>query len=370
MAACEAALDLASDYEDVLLDYDEACDEVVELQAELRAEKIEVQKLQVRLKAAYSGSAQSASSTSRSPPSLPAVGFVVEEQKAAELRRLFLWLAEHADLESSHELDVGFEVPIGGRTVHLQRVVQWRLPGAPGGQLLVTAPIAHKEPLGHLLATTRARGEVSADAILHFLAGWDLIAGELTTAAHVRPEPSVLLSERTSTQGILVASWPTREALQVFHTICPHAPRLGERVQVNYEGTWYTGQLQAVDGNGLASVRCDADEPGVLTVTPLSHVRRLGSQEAAFAGDGIAVVPTTAEEALCSSPLSAAATRVASPSSPTPEASEASVSEASSTLSSAISPADQLPEVWKEVQATTGCTQWARSHRRTRSSAL
>jgi len=368
MAACEAALYPASDYEDVLLDYDEACDEVVELQAELRAEKIEVQKLLVRLKAAYSGSAQSASSTSRSPPSLPAVGFVVEEQKAEELRRLFQWLAEHADLENPHELDVGFEVPIGGRTVHLQRVVQWRLPSAPGGKLLVTAPIEHKEPLGHLLATTRASGEVSSDAILHFLAGWDLIAGELTTAAHERAEPSVLLSERTSTQGILVANWPTREALQVFSTLCPHAPRLGERVQVDYEGTWYTGQLQAVDANGLASVRCDADEPGVLTVTPLSHVRRLGSQEA-FGSDGISTV-TTAEEARCSSPLSAASTRVAGPSSPSSEAMQASASETCSTLSSAMSPADQLPELWTEVQATTGCAQWARSHRRTRSSAL
>ena len=27
---------------------------------------------------------------------------------------------------------------------------------------------------------------------MHFLAGWDLIAGELTTAAHPVPEPSVL----------------------------------------------------------------------------------------------------------------------------------------------------------------------------------
>lgn len=370
MAACEAALYPESDYEDALLDYDEACDEVVELQSELRAEKIEVQKLLVRLKAAYKGSAQSASSTSRSPSSMPAVGFVVEEQKAEEFRRLFLWLAEHADLENPQELDVGFEVPIGGRTVHLQKVVQWPLPSAPGGKLLVTAPIEHKEPLGHLLATTRASREVSSDAILHFLAGWDLIAGELTTAAHVRAVPSVLLSERTSTQGILVANWPTREALRVFNTLCPHAPRLGERVQVNYEGTWYTGQLQAVDANGLASVRCDADAPGVLTVTPLSHVCRLGSREA-FGSDSIAAV-ATADAAMCSSPLSGASTRVASPSSPASEAMEASVSSTSSSVSPAISPADKPPEMWTEVQATTttGCTQWARVHRRTRSSAL
>jgi len=285
----------ASDEEALQLDYDEACDEVVELQSELRAEKIEVQQLLMRLKAAPSKSASSRGAT----PSLPGRIGVIEEHRAEELRRIFLWLARHADLSNPAVLNVGFEVPIAGRKVHLQRVVQWPLPSAPGGKLKLTAPIEHKEPLGNLLASTRRSGMVDPEAILHFLGTWDLLAGELTTAAHLHPEPSVLLSQRTSSQGILIATWPSREALQDFHSKCPMAPRLGERVEVDYEGTWYMGVLHSVDAHGLASVRCDVDAPGVLTVTPLSCIRRSSARETCT------TVPSasTAAAAECGTPL-------------------------------------------------------------------
>eukprot|EP00439_Symbiodinium_sp_Y106_P018987 s3674_g2.t1 len=246
--------------EDLQLEYDEACDEVIDLLAELRAATLEVQQLSLRLKACR---------RTKTPFStLPAA----EDPKGArDLRQLFEWLAETVDLSHPPEtLDVGFEVPIGGRSVHLHRVVQWPLATriAPGG-LKLTAPIQHQEALGQLLASTRA---VDSDALMHFLAGWDLIAGELTTAAHPVPEPSVLLAHRTSTQGILVATWPSKEALQVY--AAPIVPQPGERVEVEYEGQCYVGILYGVD-NGMASVRCDADPPGVMTVAPLSHVRRL-----------------------------------------------------------------------------------------------
>mmetsp|Transcript_131081 Transcript_131081/g.184820 ORF Transcript_131081/g.184820 Transcript_131081/m.184820 type:complete len:294 (+) Transcript_131081:36-917(+) len=257
--ACEVLFDS----EDLQLEYDEACDEVIDLLAELRAATLEVQQLSLRLKACR---------RTKTPFStLPAA----EEPKGArDLRQLFEWLAETVDLSHPPEtLDVGFEVPIGGRSVHLHRVVQWPLATriAPGG-LKLTAPIQHQEALGQLLASTRAVGKVDSDALMHFLAGWDLIAGELTTAAHPVPEPSVLLAHRTSTQGILVATWPSKEALQVY--AAPIVPQPGERVEVEYEGQCYVGILYGVD-NGMASVRCDADPPGVMTVAPLSHVRRL-----------------------------------------------------------------------------------------------
>eukprot|EP00933_Yihiella_yeosuensis_P034405 TRINITY_DN27900_c0_g1_i1.p1 TRINITY_DN27900_c0_g1~~TRINITY_DN27900_c0_g1_i1.p1 ORF type:complete len:375 (-),score=89.34 TRINITY_DN27900_c0_g1_i1:235-1359(-) len=291
MAACEVAYDYASDDEDLQLDYDEACDEVVELQRELKAEQIEVQQLLMRLKTACraggdpSASSQPAAMPTAAAAAAPAATINAEEQRAEELRRLFLWLAENAELETPHILDVGFEVPIVGRTVHLQRVIQWRISNAPR-KLLLTAPIEHKDALGNLLASTRATKVVDQDAILHFLSGWDLVAGELTTAAHARPEPSVLLSHRTSTQGILVATWPTAEALQVFRSNCPAglvqsaAPNLGDRVEVAYEGSWYTGVLHHVDQNGMASVRCDVDSPEVLTLAPIASVRRVSTSSA------------------------------------------------------------------------------------------
>lgn len=303
--------DLASDDEDTLqFDFEDLCNEVVELQNELRAERIEVQQLLTRLKAA----GNQPSAASESPLLMP--GMRVEafsEQRAEELRRLFSWLAEHADLEHPQILDVGFEVPILGRAVHLQRVVQWSLHTAPGGKLLLTAPIEHQEPLGNLLASTRAMKVVDPHAVLHFLAGWDLVAGELTTAVHSRPEPSVLLSHRASTQGILVATWPTPEALQIFHLQCSvgsAGPRIGDRVEVNYEGTWYTGELQAIDAKGVASVKCDVDAPGVLTVAPLSRVRRLTTASAAtVTTSAVASVVDTAQDAV-EAPLSSSSLRM------------------------------------------------------------
>lgn len=202
------------------------------------------------------------------------------EERAEELRRLITFLAEHADLQNAQILHVGFEVPIGGRKVHLQQVVQWTLPSVAGGRLRITAPIEHQVPFSNLLATTRASGEVASYAINGFVSAWDLVAGELTTAAHANPEPSVLLAHRGSTQGILVAAWPTKEALEAFHALCSGPTgdvplRLGDRVEVEFEGVWYAGVLHGVDATGKASVRCDVDGPGVITVTPLCNLRRL-----------------------------------------------------------------------------------------------
>lgn len=255
-----------------LLEYEELCNEVLELQAELRAGKIEVQQLRLRL---FSASKSSASGASAVAPA-PALPAVLEEPRAQELQRLFKWLAGTVDLSESEIFDVGFEVPIGGRRVHLHRVVQWPLSVAG---LHLTAPLEHREPLGNLLASTRSTGKVDTAALLHFLAGWDLIAGEF--AASGVAEPSVLLSHRDSTQGILVAAWPTREALQVSRA-CSSSLRLGERVEVEYDGQMYPGVLHAVDAHGMASIRCDVDPPGVMTVTPLSRVHRIvGCQDVA-----------------------------------------------------------------------------------------
>mmetsp|Transcript_6478 Transcript_6478/g.14877 ORF Transcript_6478/g.14877 Transcript_6478/m.14877 type:complete len:299 (-) Transcript_6478:122-1018(-) len=270
--------------EELQIEYEEVCNEVVELMADLRASSLEVQQLNMRLKACRSTAV-------KAPFALPATQS--EEPRAQELRQLFSWLAETVDLSSPSILDVGFEVPIGGRTVHLHRVVQWPLNAASG--LKLTAPVQHQEALGNLLASTRSTGKVDSDALQHFLCGWDLIAGELTTAAHQVPEPSVLLSHRMSTQGILIATWPTKEALQVVYA-APIVPQLGERVEVEFEGQSYIGVLYGVDSNGMASVRCDADPPGVMTVAPLSHVRRCGA-ELLSSQEAVTVAPPVVDSA-------------------------------------------------------------------------
>lgn len=244
---------------------DEMSNEVSELQAELRAQRLEVQQLMMRLKA-VNGCRGASTSESISKTLLPST----EDLRSQELRGFFQWLAHAVDLSDLQIFEVDFQGPIGGRLVQFHTVAQWPLESIAG--LHLTAPLEHREALETLLLSTRNTGKVDTCAMLHFLS-WDLIPCHF--AAHGAPEPSVLLSQRTSEQGILIASWPTQEDLQLSHS-CSFSLQLGERVELEYEGQIYRGTLSAVDFSHLmASVRCDADPPGVMTVTPLSQVRRV-----------------------------------------------------------------------------------------------
>lgn len=46
----------------------------------------------------------------------------------------------------------------------------------------------------------------------------------------------------------------------------------GDRVDVEYYGEWFRGVLQHIDGE-IAHVRCDQDEPSVVTLAPISSIR-------------------------------------------------------------------------------------------------
>mmetsp|Transcript_50333 Transcript_50333/g.157574 ORF Transcript_50333/g.157574 Transcript_50333/m.157574 type:complete len:317 (+) Transcript_50333:1-951(+) len=270
------ALEEAIDEEELAFEYDELCNEVVELTSELRASALEAQQMRMRLKAAL----QKMGGDARlGPAMLPGTSAVqVQDQRLEDMNSLLRWLAEHVDLGRREILDVGFEVPIGGRTVQLLRIVQWPLASAFGGQLRLSAPIEHHEGLARVLEAAKAHGSVAPEVLRAFTAEWDLVAGELLAATQVTSEPSVLLAHRRSPQGILVARWPTREALEAFHALHSagvEVPRVGDRVEVEYEGRWYAGILHTVDSAGKAGVKCDVDAPGVLTVTPLHRLRRI-----------------------------------------------------------------------------------------------
>lgn len=138
-----------------------------------------------------------------------------------------------------------------------------------------------------------------------------MISAEVVPASGTRAGPAIFLVHRRTSQAIVVASWPAvaadsgaappgEKALldldSHFAPItgaagaspppCPPVapPRpppqcalaIGDRVEVEYQGHWFTGVLQDVDG-GEASVRCDVDSPGVLTVAPLTSVRPIAS---------------------------------------------------------------------------------------------
>eukprot|EP00971_Amphidinium_carterae_P267439 5304822-Amphidinium_carterae.1 len=50
--------------------------------------------------------------------------------------------------------------------------------------------------------------------------------------------------------------------------------KIGDRVEVPYEGEWYAGQVVSVDAaSGLAGVQCDADAAGLITQAPFPSLR-------------------------------------------------------------------------------------------------
>jgi len=262
------------DVEELQDDYNDKINEIAELRGELKAANMDVQKLRLRLQGAVnSGRVQKA-------VPLPNARSEAIDQKAEEIRTMFCWLAEHVDLTRSKFLDVGFKVPVGGRGVHLERVAQWPLASEAGHNLLFSVPANRATEVEVLIAAIRTVGAMDDESLQRLTASWEVVLGELATSVigGIQAEPAVLIAQRDGPQGMLVASWPTREALDAFeklHEAQGGAPRLGERVEVEYHGQWFTGVLHQV-GPTKAAVRCDVDAPGVLTVARLSQVRKLG----------------------------------------------------------------------------------------------
>jgi len=208
--------------EDLHVDFEEACNDVADLGNELRASKIEVQRLEVVLRTALR--AQASPMRAAAASCLPAVVDPVdpsEERRVDELRAAIVWLAEHVDLDQTEALDVGFAVPVGGRTVLLQHVVQWPLPTAPGGRLRLSVPAQDEELFTKLLSSVQQQKAVGEEALRELADMWDVVPGELSVGANGEAEPSLLLARRgdVSGGGALVATWPSREAIEAFHLL-------------------------------------------------------------------------------------------------------------------------------------------------------
>lgn len=275
--------------EEGLLDYEEACDEVAELEGELRAAKIEVQQLSIVAQTALRS--QASPMRSAAFPKMPKLETLSpqEERRLQELQESLVWIAEHADLSRPEVLDVGFAVPIGGRTVHLQRIVQWSLPSAPSGRLRFSVPVGHQELFTDLLSTTQAKKAVDPVALREFAGAWDAVPGELSIGVGGTAEPSLLLAHRSTSQGALVATWPSREALEAFHAtraISSAVPMVGDRIEVDIQGERCVGTLLAVDANGRGTIRCDKDAPGVVALASVACLRCLAPVESEVAEQG------------------------------------------------------------------------------------
>eukprot|EP00929_Paragymnodinium_shiwhaense_P094199 TRINITY_DN54633_c0_g1_i1.p1 TRINITY_DN54633_c0_g1~~TRINITY_DN54633_c0_g1_i1.p1 ORF type:complete len:432 (+),score=99.75 TRINITY_DN54633_c0_g1_i1:88-1383(+) len=287
------------DEEELRLDLDDKINEVTELQQELREKQLGIQQMKLRLKAVEATAARTpagrradgSSGPSQGPqrpialptaqhsaPQAPASPLPAEDPRASEMRSLFQWIAEHIDLVHGEKLYVNQDVSVQGHTATLRTMVQWPLLCNSAEQLYFSVPIEHERPLMEVLDILKQKRPITIDFML--LANhWAILPGAIAVDLHAQALPAVLLAYRGSNDAAVVGSWPTAGALEGFRAY--HAtdgdklPTVGDRVSVEYEGVWYPGVLQSMDSTGRASVNCDADPTGTLTIAPAHRLRKM-----------------------------------------------------------------------------------------------
>jgi len=253
--------------------------EVEKLKAEVEEVRLHSQQLRLQLQAV-------GVDASLVPQRIQA-GSGTMDMQHYELRSLFEWLVETVNLEQQVVFECGNgegEVQVGGRRVLLHRMATWQL----SGSLKLSVPLELQAEISGVLLQARRRGRVDEE-LENLYSTWELLGAEVVSATSVSaPEPAIFLIHRQTGQALIVAKWPAVEFRQsaAFDprrhfrkrmsgtTHSPDTPSCGDRVEVEYEGSWFTGTLQSVEAGDVANVKCDVDPPGVVTVAPLSSVRR------------------------------------------------------------------------------------------------
>jgi len=169
----------------------------------------------------------------------------------------------------------------------------WQLCRGQEG-LKLSVPVELQAEIGWMLSEGRSHGCILEAQVDRLARSWELVGAEVVSAAVGCPEPAIFLVHKESAQAIVVAKWPSVEfssggsvplfdPSRHFAQYFPIQPNStctelrtdmssGDRVEVEYDGRWFSGVLQWVDGD-IANVKCDVDLPGVITVAPLTSVR-------------------------------------------------------------------------------------------------
>eukprot|EP00930_Biecheleria_cincta_P023901 TRINITY_DN17186_c0_g1_i1.p1 TRINITY_DN17186_c0_g1~~TRINITY_DN17186_c0_g1_i1.p1 ORF type:complete len:377 (-),score=77.41 TRINITY_DN17186_c0_g1_i1:156-1229(-) len=274
----------------------------------LQVEQMRLEAQQVRLQLQVSG----VEDPSLVPNKIQAGNGAADAQHY-ELRSLFQWLVDSVDLSHQVVFECGSgegEVHVGGRRVLLQRMATWQLSTG----LKLSVPLELQAEIAGMLTEARQKGRL-ADSQLHRLAStWELVGAEVV-AAPGTPEPAIFLVHRQTSQAVVVAQWPSVDFVRATAAVQPFDPQrhfgrlaetssiagvvspppsvaagqqgpwqlpnsgsqsivsMGDKVEVEFEGQWFAGTLQSVEGH-LANVKCDVDPGDVITLAPLSSIRR------------------------------------------------------------------------------------------------
>jgi len=239
-------------------------------------------------------------------------GKTIKELKAC-LLELVTWLSQRVDISSATVFNVPGEINVKNHCLQMGRMVGWPLT-ACGGQRL-SVPIDLREAVVQILASAKGRDRHSgaSEALAEQLAErFEMVRADLRTGESSWAS-AILLIDTDMKRPIVIACWPPRLALGsdesksgdnankaigfdpkshfsrplqrfVFESGksteaapdgTPNVRRrveVGNRVEAFYSGQWHTGELKSVNG-AMASVQCDVDDEGVLTVVPVFRVR-------------------------------------------------------------------------------------------------
>mmetsp|Transcript_52796 Transcript_52796/g.98884 ORF Transcript_52796/g.98884 Transcript_52796/m.98884 type:complete len:305 (-) Transcript_52796:121-1035(-) len=216
-------------------------------------------------------------------------------EEPSELRSLLEWLVGTVDLQRQVIFECGSgegEVQVGGRRVTLHRMVTWQMGDSP---LKLSVPLELQAEIAGMLTDARQRGRMEEAVLQRLSQTWELMGAEVVSASMGMPEPAIFLVHKGTAQAVVVAKWPAVEfaPVRAFDPANHFLPRdtsqietrqtleepplptnitTGDRVEVEYEGHWFTGTLQSVEGD-IVNVVCDVDSPGVITVAPVTAVR-------------------------------------------------------------------------------------------------
>jgi len=233
-------------------------------------------------------------------PSAMQAGKIIADTQHMELRQLMQWLAITIDLSQQVMFDCGAGkelMQVGGKSVNMQRMVAWQL--VPSDGLKLSVPVGLQAEVATLLAEAQARGRFSESTFQRFADSWEMVSAEVASALGV-VEPAIFLVCRETSEAMVCARWPmvdfagpARPCVNAFDpayhfsgvSVLPsiHERRLfatwssGDRVEVQWEGEWFAGALQWVQGD-IATVKCDVDEPGVTTDACITLVRPAAAQ--------------------------------------------------------------------------------------------
>jgi len=228
-------------------------------------------------------------------------GKVLADTHQLELRQLMQWLATTIDLSQQVMFDCGTGkelMQVGGKSVNMQRMVAWQL--VPSDGLKLSVPVDLQAEVATLLAEAQARGRFSESVFQRFADAWELVSAEVASSVGV-VEPAIFLVHRETSEAIVCARWPVvdfagpeRVCTMAAFDPAKHFSMLsalasadearpcstwltGDRVEVEWEGEWFTGVLQWVHGD-VATIKCDVDEPGVTTDASITCVRPAAAQ--------------------------------------------------------------------------------------------